>query len=166
MAITVGPLREEDLEAALPLFAGYQRFYETEPDDQRNLAFFRRFIAPSEEGVLLGAWDGEHLIGFACSYWTFSSTVADDIALMNDLFVEDAYRGRGVGRALIGATVAEARERGLHHVEWFTAPDNLAGQRLYDRMGATRSEWVAYEITTRNEPRPSNEQAGGPEKRG
>ena len=152
MAIRVRPMAERDLEAALPLFAGYQRFYESESDDGRNLAFFRRFLAPSEDGLLVGAWDEDRLVGFACSYWTFSSTVADDIALMNDLFVEEDYRGRGVGHALIDATVEAARERGLHHVEWFTATDNEVAQRLYDRTGAERSAWYAYEIPTREEP--------------
>ena len=148
MGVTVGPMSQRDLEDALPLFAGYQRFYEAEPNDERNQAFFGRFIAPSDEGILLGAWEDGRLIGFACSYWTFSSTVADEIALMNDLFVEEGSRGLGVGRALIEATVEAARERGLHHVEWFTAPDNVVAQRLYDRTGASRSEWVAYEIPT------------------
>ena len=149
MGVTVGPMSERELEDALPLFAGYQRFYEAEPNDERNQAFFGRFIAPSDEGILLGAWEDGRLIGFACSYWTFSSTVADDIALMNDLFVEDGYRGRGVGHALIDATVEAARERGLHHVEWFTATDNEVAQKLYDRTGAERSAWYAYEIPTR-----------------
>ena len=103
---------------------------------------------------------------FACSYWTFSSTVADEIALMNDLFVEESHRGRGVGRALIEATVEAARERDLHHVEWFTAPDNEVAQRLYGRMGAVRSEWVAYEIDTRDEPPSSVGATGGTEGRG
>jgi GNAT superfamily N-acetyltransferase len=152
MGITVRPMAERDLQDALPLFAGYQRFYEAEPNHERNLAFFRRFLAPSDAGILLGAWEDDRLIGFACSYWTFSSTVADEIALMNDLFVEESVRGRGVGRALIEATVEAARERGLHHVEWFTAPDNVVAQRLYDRTGASRSEWVAYEIPTKEEP--------------
>jgi GNAT superfamily N-acetyltransferase len=152
MGITVRPMAERDLQDALPLFAGYQRFYEAEPNHERNLAFFRRFLAPSDAGILLGAWEDDRLIGFACSYWTFSSTVADEIALMNDLFVEESVRGRGAGRALIEATVEAARERRLHHLEWFTAPDNVVAQRLYDRTGASRSEWVAYQIPTREEP--------------
>jgi GNAT superfamily N-acetyltransferase len=149
MDIRVAPLREDDLDEALPLFAGYQRFYKAEPNDDKNLAFFRQFLVPSENGVLLGAWDGDRLVGFACSYWTFSSVSADDIALMNDLFVADSHRGRGVGRALIEATVDAARDRGVHHLEWFTALDNEVAQRLYDRTGAERSGWYAYEIPTR-----------------
>jgi GNAT superfamily N-acetyltransferase len=149
MDIRVAPLREDDLKEALPLFAGYQRFYRAEPNDDKNLAFFRQFLVPSENGVLLGAWDGDRLVGFACSYWTFSSVSADDIALMNDLFVADSHRGRGVGRALIEATVEAARDRGVHHLEWFTALDNEVAQQLYDRTGAERSGWYAYEIPTR-----------------
>jgi len=141
MGVRVGPMREEDIEEALPLFAGYQRFYRAEPDDERNRKFFRRFVAPSEDGILLGAWDGDRLVGFACTYWTFSSVSADEIALMNDLFAAESHRGRGVGRALIEAMAEAARDRGVHHLEWFTALDNEVAQRLYDRTGAERSGW-------------------------
>jgi hypothetical protein len=34
----------------------------------------------------------------------------------------------------------------MHHLEWFTAPDNEAAQRLYDRTGAWRSQWLCYEL--------------------
>ena len=59
---------------------------------------------------------------------------------MNDLYVDEAARGQGVGRALIEASAAVARERGAHHLEWATAPDNQTAQRLYDSTGAERSD--------------------------
>jgi GNAT superfamily N-acetyltransferase len=144
--LRVGPLASGDLEAALPLFAGYQRFYEAEPDDERNRRFFARFIAPSDDGLLLGAWLGDALIGFACVYWTFSSTNAAEAALMNDLFVAEGHRGTGAGLALIEAAAEAARARGMRHLEWLTAVDNHRAQRLYDRTEATRSAWLGYEI--------------------
>ncbi|MDP9342856.1 MAG: GNAT family N-acetyltransferase [Actinomycetota bacterium] len=143
---SVRALRREDLEAVLPLVAGYQRFYGAEPDDERNRAFFRRFIAPSDQGLLLGAWEGDELIGFATIYWTHSSTRAADVALMNDLFVVPERRGTGAGRLLIEASAAAARDRGCVHLEWFTATGNEVAQRLYERMGAVRSAWFAYEL--------------------
>jgi GNAT superfamily N-acetyltransferase len=145
--VEIRPIRPDEVPLALPLFAGYQRFYEVaEPDDEANLAFFTRFCEPSDDGVLLGAWDGDDLVGFACLYWTFSSVSAAEMALMNDLYVAERGRGQGVGRALIDATVNAARAHGCHHLEWFTAPDNATAQRVYDATGAKRSEWVAYEI--------------------
>ena len=140
-------MRAEEVEQALPLFAGYQRFYGVDrPDDDRNRRFFSRFVDPSDDGLLLGAWAEGALVGFACLYWTFSSVSAAEIALMNDLFVAGEARGKGAGRALIEAASEAARARGCHHLEWYTAHDNEVAQRLYDATGAIPSRWVAYEI--------------------
>jgi GNAT superfamily N-acetyltransferase len=145
--LQIAPVEDTEYEQLLPLISAYQRFYEaTDIDEERNRAFFRRFLAPSEEGMLLGARLGGVLVGYACLYWHFSSTRAVETVLMNDLFVGEAARRRGVGRALIEASAAVARERGSPHLEWSTAPDNLTAQRLYDSTGAKRSEWVEYEL--------------------
>jgi GNAT superfamily N-acetyltransferase len=149
VSIRVEPLKEADFEQVLPLIAGYQQFYLAEPDEERNRTFFWRFLAPSDDGLLLGAWKDDELVGFATLYWTFSSTHAAEAALMNDLFVADGHRGEGIGQALIEASVAAARERGMRHLEWFTALDNETAQRLYERTGAERSGWYNYEIPIR-----------------
>lgn len=131
----------------VPMVGDYQRFYEVaDPDDERNREFFARFIAPSRDGLLLAARVDGKLAGYACLYWTFSSLSATEVVLMNDLFVAEEHRGRGVGRALIDASRNVARERGATHLEWATAPDNETAQRLYDATGAERSTWVTYEL--------------------
>jgi GNAT superfamily N-acetyltransferase len=145
--IRVEPVSEGQFERLLPLIAAYQRFYEVEQiDEGRNRAFFCRFIAPSEDGMLLGAWRAEDLVGYACLYWHFTSLVPAETVLMNDLYVDPAARGVGTGHALIETSASIARERGAHHLEWATAPDNETAQRLYDSTGAERSEWVEYEL--------------------
>jgi GNAT superfamily N-acetyltransferase len=145
--LRVEPIATAELDTLLPLIASYQRFYEVgEVDDERNRAFFSRFLAPSEEGMLIGAWRGGELVGYACLYWHFTSLVPAETVLMNDLYVTEPYRGEGVGHALIDAAAAVARERGAHHLEWATAPGNETARRLYDRTGAERSEWIEYEL--------------------
>ncbi len=146
MDFEIAPVDAERFEGLLPLIADYQRFYRAEPDTARNREFFRRFLAPSEVGLLLGARGGDGFLGYACLYWHFSSTRAADAVLMNDLFVVAAARGEGVGRALIEASAAVGRERGAAVLEWTTEPGNATAQRLYDGTGAARSEWVSYEI--------------------
>jgi len=145
--IRVEPVSAGQLETLLPMIADYQRFYRVEEiDEERNRAFFARFIAPSDDGMLLGAWRDVELLGYACLYWHFTSLVPAETVLMNDLYVDERARGRGVGRALIEASAAIARERGAHRLEWSTEPGNRTAQRLYDSTDAARSEWVEYEL--------------------
>jgi ribosomal protein S18 acetylase RimI-like enzyme len=145
--LRIEPLAEAELETLLPMIAAYQEFYEAEDiRTDRNRDFFRRFISPSDEGMLLGAWRGGELVGYACLYWHFSSTRAVETVLMNDLYVAASCRGQGVGRALIEASAAVARERGADHLEWSTRPSNETAQRLYDAMGIERSVWIEYEL--------------------
>jgi GNAT superfamily N-acetyltransferase len=143
----IAPIAVEEFEQLLPLIAAYQRFYEVEAiDTERNRTFFRRFLSPSEDGLLLGARSEGRLVGYACLYWHFSSLEARESVLMNDLYVDESARGQGVGRALIEAGAEVARERGVPFVEWSTAPDNDTAQRLYDSTGAERTEWFNYEL--------------------
>jgi GNAT superfamily N-acetyltransferase len=145
--LEIAPISSEQFEELLPLVAAYQRFYKVDDiDEARNRAFFRRFLAPSEDGLLLGAHCEGELVGYACLYWHFSSLEACESVLMNDLYVSEKARGEGIGRALIEATAEIARERGVPFVEWSTAPDNHTAQRLYDSTGAERSEWFSYEL--------------------
>jgi GNAT superfamily N-acetyltransferase len=144
--LRIAPIAPSELEALLPLIAAYQRFYEVEEvDEARNRRFFSRFLAPSEDGMLLGA-RREELLGYACLYWHFTSLVPAETVLMNDLYVAEAHRGEGIGRALIDASAQVVRERGAHHLEWATAPGNERALHLYDSTGAERSEWVVFEL--------------------
>lgn len=143
----IEPVTEAHLGALLPLIAAYQRFYEVEGvGEERNRAFFSRFLAPSEDGMLLGAWRGEELVGYACLYWHFSSLVPAETVLMNDLYVAESERGAGVGRALIEAAAEVGRERGAHQLEWVTGPDNRAARRLYDSFPTESEPSIEYEL--------------------
>jgi GNAT superfamily N-acetyltransferase len=145
--LRIEPISEPQLEALLPMIAAYQRFYEVEEiDEERNRAFFSRFIAPSDDGMLIGAWRDGELAGYACLYWSFTSLIPAETVLMNDLYVDEASRGRGLGRALIEASAAIARERSAQRLEWATAASNATAQRLYDSTGAERSTWIEYEL--------------------
>jgi GNAT superfamily N-acetyltransferase len=146
-AVEIAPIRADEFEELLRLIAAYQRFYEAEEiNEGRNRTFFCRFLAPSDDGLLLAARSEGRLVGYACLYWHFSSLEAVETVLMNDLFVSPDCRGQGVGRALIEASAEVARERGAPYLEWATAPDNETAQRLYDSTGADRSEWFSYEL--------------------
>lgn len=57
-----------------------------------------------------------------------------------ELYVVPALRGRGIGRALLEAAIAAARERGADHMDLGTSEDDVAARALYERLGFTRRE--------------------------
>jgi GNAT superfamily N-acetyltransferase len=137
---------ESDLDDLLPLVRGYCDFYKVSPSDEDLLALSRALIAdPEREGLqLLARNDDRQPIGFATLYWTWSTTDAARLGVMNDLFVTDAARGTGAAEALIEACRQECARRGAKRLSWQTAPDNARAQKVYERVGGNREQWVDY----------------------
>jgi len=86
------------------------------------------------ETALLAELDGE-LAGFACLRVVPCLLYAAPYAELTELYVEPAYRRRGVGRALIAAAERLARERAAEDVIIMTRINNAAAQALYRTMG-------------------------------
>jgi GNAT superfamily N-acetyltransferase len=136
---------EQALPELLPLVRAYCDFYEVTPSDEALLALSRALIAdPEREGVQLLARRAGHAIGFATVYWTWATTGAERIGVMNDLFVAPEGRGTGAAEALIQACRGECATHGARRLTWQTAPDNERAQKVYDRVGAHREQWVDY----------------------
>lgn len=135
-----------DLDDLLVLMRGYCDFYEASPTDADLLALSRALIDdPVHEGVQLLARDGDgNPVGFATIYWSWSTTEAVRIGVMNDLFVAPAARGSGAADQLIEACRGECANHGARRLTWQTAPDNLRAQAVYDRVGGTREQWIDY----------------------
>jgi GNAT superfamily N-acetyltransferase len=144
--LTIERVTKTDLGELLPLMRAYCDFYEVSPSDDELLVIARALIAdPEHEGVqLLARDDGGRAVGFATIFWSWATTSAERIGVMNDLFVALEARGTGVAEALIEACRAECAAHGAGKLTWQTAPDNVAAMKVYDRVGATREQWVDY----------------------
>jgi GNAT superfamily N-acetyltransferase len=139
---------EADLPELLPLVRAYCDFYDVAPTDEALLAVSRALIAdPDREGVqLIARTDQAEAVGFATVYWTWDTLIAARAGIMHDLFVLPTARGTGVADRLIGACIDECRRHGAIKVGWQTARDNTRAQAVYERVGATRDEWVDYSL--------------------
>ncbi len=142
-AVTVQVVTDADLDELLPLMRAYCDFYETSPSDDDLLALSRALLTDDElEGLQFLARDTDSAaaIGFATIFWSWSTTRACRIGVMNDLFVAPEARGSGAAEALIEACRERCRERGAGTLEWQTARDNRRAQAVYDRVGGERDE--------------------------
>lgn len=135
-----------DLPDLLPLVRAYCDFYAVSPSDEALLEVSRALIAdPDRDGVQLIARNGgEEAVGFATVYWSWDTLIAARVGIMHDLFVIPSARGTGIADLLIEACVEECRRHGAAKLGWQTASDNARAQRVYERVGAIRDEWVDY----------------------
>jgi len=145
----ISPVGEADLAELLPLMRGYCDFYAVDPSNEALLAMSRALIAdPDREGFQLVARDDAgRAIGFATVFWTWATSSASRIGVMNDLFVDPDARGNGAADELIAECARLVRERSGKSLEWQTAKDNVRAQKVYDRIGGERDDrWLSYSI--------------------
>ncbi|WP_043764914.1 GNAT family N-acetyltransferase [Algiphilus aromaticivorans] len=140
---------DRNLEEVLPLIRAYQAFYAVaDIDDERNRRFFSRFGEGSDEGCLFlyRAVEG-NAVAFATVYFSYVSSVPARVGVMNDLYTDPAYRGRGIGRQLVDHCRDFALSKGAARLQWLTAIDNERAQKLYDAMNTKKSTWHVYTYT-------------------
>jgi GNAT superfamily N-acetyltransferase len=90
--------------------------------------------------------DGEP-VAFALWFTTFSTFRGQAGIYLEDIFVKPAFRGRGVGKALLAKVAGLAVERGCGRLEWSVLNWNAPAIGFYRSLGARpMDEWTVYRI--------------------
>lgn len=135
--IVRAPTRE-DYRAWRPLWDGYNEFYgrhgATALPEHITEVTWQRFFDPAEPVFALVAEDQGQLVGLSHYLFHRSMTRIEPVCYLSDLFTQPALRGQGIGRLLIEAVCARAREAGASRVYWQTHESNAAGRQLYDKV--------------------------------
>jgi GNAT superfamily N-acetyltransferase len=156
-SLLVRPARAEDVPTLLGLFRELAEYEHLEhelraTEDQLSQALFG--ARPAAEALIAErparAGDPEtkaEVLGYALFFPTFSSFLASTGVWLEDLFVRPANRGEGVGKALLSAVAALARERGGERLEWAALDWNELALGFYRRIGAqTMNEWITHRL--------------------
>ena len=124
--------------------------FEREPDaveaTPASLAAQLRAAPPPFECLL--AEDEGEAVGFALFFHNYSTWRGRPGLYLEDLFVPEANRGKGVGTALLTRLAAVAVARGCARMEWAVLDWNEKAMAFYDALGARGvREWVPYRLT-------------------
>lgn len=145
--LVVRPVLLDDHERWLPLWEGYNAFYgragATALAPEITATTWARFFDAYEPVHALVAEQDGQLLGLTHYLLHRSTTAIAPSIYLQDLFTSEAARGKGVGRALIEAVYAVARDSGIPRVYWHTHETNLTAMRLYDRL-AEKSGFLVY----------------------
>jgi len=147
-AITVREARPDDFDQWLPLWDGYNAFYErvgpTAVSDAMTRTTWGRFFDAYEPmHALVAEAAGGRLVGLVHYLFHRHTVMVGPICYLQDLFTAADVRGQGVGRALSEAVYARAKAAGSPRVYWQTHETNATARRLYDDV-ATNSGFIVY----------------------
>ena len=143
MSIKIRPITAADKEIWLKLFKDYIIFYKSQLSDEQYELTWQRLNSGFNINGLLAELDGK-VVGFTHYIFRPSTWAVEDFCYLEDLFVDPAVRGGGVGRALIKAVEEIAIAKGSKRLYWTTAPDNETARKLYDKVAIT--DRVQYKI--------------------
>ncbi len=126
------------------LWQGYLSFYETEPSAEVTKSTFERILKSEIHGAIVKDEAGNAL-GIVHWLTHLDTWSIEEACYLEDLFVSDNARGKGIGEALIEHVHAWAKREGISRVYWLTAETNTRARALYDRV-AKRTGFIHYEI--------------------
>ena len=138
MSVEVRAARPGEELAVIPLYEWLFAPPGSKPEswDERRAAVALRQAIESHDSAVLVADDGGELVGFCTGYQDMHSVRFGYRAWVEDLAVHPDRRSEGVGKGLLDAAKAWARERGATHLELDSALARTDAHRFYDREGA------------------------------
>ena len=148
MSLALADATPQDVPALLAMItelADFERLAHEVVATEASLAdglFGPRAVA----GTVIARVDGE-VAGFALYYSSFSTFLGRSGVYLEDLFVRPAFRGRGVGKALLGHLARLAVARGCGRMEWAVLNWNRRAIRFYEALGARPVDgWTVYRL--------------------
>ena len=148
LSLSVRPAVPADVPAILRCIRALAT-YEREPDAvlATEATLHRTFFADGAQVFgHVAELDGA-VVGIAVWFLNYSTWTGRPGLYLEDLFVDDAARGAGAGRALLRALAAEAKARGCARIDWAVLDWNEPAMDFYRAIGARRmGSWQPWRI--------------------
>jgi GNAT superfamily N-acetyltransferase len=147
--LEIAPAEEADVPLILSFIkelAEYERLAGEAVADERALRHALFGPQPAAHAVI--ARSGGEPAGFALYFHNFSTFLGKHGLYLEDLFVRPAFRGRAIGKALLGHLARLALERDCGRFEWAVLDWNRPARDFYEALGAQANPaWIGYRIT-------------------
>jgi GNAT superfamily N-acetyltransferase len=140
---------ETDVEAVLRLIRGLADYERLSHEVTADAETLRRslFGAHRVAEVVIAEVDGTP-VGFALFFHNFSTFLGRIGIYIEDLYIEPAWRGKGIGRALLSRVARLAKERGCGRLEWAVLDWNETAIAFYRNLGGRMlDDWRIFRVT-------------------
>ena len=149
MSITIRSATVDDVPTIASLIRGLSVYEKLEHEVQMTEDKVRTSMfgpRPYAEAVL--AEEDGRPVGFALFFHNYSTFLAQPGLYLEDLYVLESHRGKGIGKALLAHLAKIAVDRNCGRMEWAVLDWNVDAIGFYEKLGAKpNSEWTVYRLT-------------------
>lgn len=125
----------EELDSLVKLFDKYRIFYKNPSDIENAGKFISARITHNDSEIFICFNDENMAVGFVQLYPLFSSTRMQKLWLLNDLYIDENYRGNGYSIQLIDKAKELCKLTNACGLILETSKENTAGNNLYPKTG-------------------------------
>jgi GNAT superfamily N-acetyltransferase len=153
MNIKIRKAKKSDGKSFLRLIKELADFENLDPPDKKAQ---KRILKHAFSGkplinVLLaydhssGEKSGKKTAGYAIYFYTYSSFLAKPTLHLEDIYISENYRSKGVGRMFFEELNKQAKKNKCGRMEWAVLDWNVNAIKFYDKLGAKPlKEWIYY----------------------
>jgi len=132
MTLTIRDATSSDEQSWRQLWAGYLAFYKVSLDPAVTDSTWKRILDPASPVAMRVAEKDGELAGFAIHLLHPSTWVLNNDCYLEDLYLDEKFRGAGIGRALLDDLVELSKKNGWQRLYWHTDEGNTTARKLYD----------------------------------
>ncbi len=148
MTISIRPAKLDDVPTIAVLIRALSQYEKLEhevamTEDKLHATMFG---PRSYAEAVLAEEDGK-AVGFALFFHNYSTFLAQPGLYLEDLYVPESQRGKGIGKALLAHLAKIAVERNCGRMEWAVLDWNVDAIGFYEKLGAKpNAEWTVYRL--------------------
>ena len=142
-SVTLRSVTSQDHAAWLALWQAYLHFYKSELPEEVSLSTWQRLLDPNEPTHSALAWVDGKAVGMVNFIYHRTNWSIGNACYLQDLYVDSAQRGLGIGRQLIEYVYTAAKAENCSKVHWLTHETNATAISLYQQV-AERSGFIQF----------------------
>jgi len=119
---------------------------EFSPNPTLQAQALRAILDAPETGTILVLREADGIVGMVSLLYTVSTFLGGRVALLEDMVVEPAQRGKGRGGEIVQGAIEHARKAGCRRITLLTDGHNMAARKFYETVGFQQSFMQPYRL--------------------
>ena len=143
----ISEAQNEDIEQLIRLlYSLFNQEKDFVPEQDKQRAGLEAIINNAHVGKILIAKKGEVIIGMVNLLFTISTSEGTKVALLEDMVIDESFRGSGLGSELLDQAILIAKANGCARITLLTDHDNTRAINFYKNKGFVTSAMIPLRL--------------------